>query len=137
MDAQAALAAVGGGQLTVVSKLSENWHGDGHWLVRDHEGNRFSLRAVTFGREIRWEETRRHDLSVLTAQLDAADDFIGLMLPVLNGRERLARRNAVVGQLPQFIGRADQSRRVSLKHTEEITLVGQQALKPSEHEEPL
>jgi Ser/Thr protein kinase RdoA (MazF antagonist) len=83
MDAEAALAAVGGDQLTVVSKLSENWHGDGHWLVRDHEGNRFSLRAVTFGREIRWEETRRHDLSVLTAQLDAADDFIAAGLPFM------------------------------------------------------
>jgi Ser/Thr protein kinase RdoA (MazF antagonist) len=83
VDGQAALAAVGCEQFSVVSKLSENWHGDGHWLVRDRDGNRFSLRAVTFGREIRWEETRRHDLSVLTAQLDAADAFSAAGLPFM------------------------------------------------------
>jgi aminoglycoside phosphotransferase (APT) family kinase protein len=83
VDAQAALAAVGCGQFRVVSKLSDNWHGDGHWLVCDPDGNRFSLRAVTFGREIRWEETRRHDLSVLTAQLSAADAFIAAGLPFM------------------------------------------------------
>jgi Ser/Thr protein kinase RdoA (MazF antagonist) len=83
VDAQAALAAVGCEQFRVVSKLSDNWHGDGHWLVRDRDGNQFSLRAVTFGREIRWEETRRHDLAVLTAQLDAADAFIAAGLPFM------------------------------------------------------
>jgi Ser/Thr protein kinase RdoA (MazF antagonist) len=83
MDAQAALAAVGCEQFRVVSKLSDNWHGDGHWLVRDGDGNRFTLRAVTFGREIRWEETRRHDLSVLTAQLAAADAFAAAGLPFM------------------------------------------------------
>jgi len=83
VDAKSALAAVGCEQFTVVSKLSENWHGDGHWLVRDKEGDRFSLRAVTFGREIRWEETRRHDLSVLSAQLAAADAFVAAGLPFM------------------------------------------------------
>jgi aminoglycoside phosphotransferase (APT) family kinase protein len=84
VDVKAALAAVGCETFTVVSKLSENWHGDGHWLVRDPAaGNRFSLRAVTFGREIRWEETRRHDLSVLSAQLEAADAFVAAGLPFM------------------------------------------------------
>jgi hypothetical protein len=83
VDARAALAAVGCEQFTVVSKLSDNWHGDGHWLVRDPGGGRFSLRAVTFGREIRWEETRLHDLAVLSAQLDAADAFVAAGLPFM------------------------------------------------------
>jgi aminoglycoside phosphotransferase (APT) family kinase protein len=93
VDARAALAAVGCEAFTVVSKLSENWHGDGHWLVRDQGGDRFSLRAVTFGREIRWEETRRHDLSVLSAQLDAADAFVAAGLPFMVR----VREPAVVG----------------------------------------
>jgi aminoglycoside phosphotransferase (APT) family kinase protein len=93
VDAKSALAAVGCEQFTVVSKLSENWHGDGHWLVRDRGGDRFSLRAVTFGREIRWEETRRHDLSVLSAQLDAAEAFVAAGLPFM----ARVREPAVVG----------------------------------------
>jgi aminoglycoside phosphotransferase (APT) family kinase protein len=93
LDAPAALAALGADDFTVVSKLSVNWHGDGHWLVRDPSGNRFSLRAVTFGREIRWEETRGHDLSVLSAQMDAADAFVAAGLPFM---ER-AGEPAVVG----------------------------------------
>lgn len=83
MDAKAALAAVGCEQFTIVSELSENWHGDGHWQVRAPGGGRFSLRAVTFGREIRWEETRLHDLSVLSAQLEAADAFVVAGLPFM------------------------------------------------------
>jgi aminoglycoside phosphotransferase (APT) family kinase protein len=84
MDVRAALAAIGCPQFAVVSKLSENWHGDGHWLVRDPDrGDRFSLRVVTFGREIRWEETRRHDLSVLSAQLDAAAAFAAAGFPFM------------------------------------------------------
>ncbi len=83
MDAGAALAALGRERFIVVSRLSENWHGDAHWLVRDPEGTRFSLRAVTFGREIRWEETRRHDLAVLSAQLEAADAFVAAGLPFM------------------------------------------------------
>ena len=83
MDAQAALAALGCERFTVISRLSENWHGDAHWLVRDGEGTRFSLRAITFGREIRWEETRRHDLTVLSAQLDAAAAFVAAGLPFM------------------------------------------------------
>lgn len=83
MDAKAALGALGCEGFSVISKLSENWHGDGHWLVRDPGGTRFSLRAVTFGREIRWEETRRHDLSVLSAQMDAADAFVAAGLPFM------------------------------------------------------
>ena len=83
MEAKAALTALGCEQFTVVSNVSENWHGDGHWLVRDPAGNRFSLRAVTFGREIRWEETRRHDRSVLSAQLQVADAFVAAGLPFM------------------------------------------------------
>ena len=94
MDAKAALAAIGCDSFTVVSKMSENWHGDGHWLVRDPAGDRFSLRAVTFGREIRWEETRRHDRSVLSAQLDAADAFVAAGLPFMTR----AGEPAVVGE---------------------------------------
>jgi aminoglycoside phosphotransferase (APT) family kinase protein len=84
MDAQAALAALGCSQFTVVSELSKNWHGDGHWIVRGPDnGDRFSVRAVTFGREIRWEETRLHDLAVLSAQMDAAAAFAGAGLPFM------------------------------------------------------
>jgi Ser/Thr protein kinase RdoA (MazF antagonist) len=83
VDVKAALAALGCDNFSVVSKLSENWHGDAHWHVRDPAGNRFSLRAVTFGREIRWEETRRHDLSVLTAQMAAADAFVAAGIPFM------------------------------------------------------
>jgi aminoglycoside phosphotransferase (APT) family kinase protein len=83
MDATTALAALGCDAFTVEAKLSKNWHGDSHWVVRDPSGKRLSLRAVTFGREIRWEETRRHDLSVLSAQLDAADAFVAAGLPFM------------------------------------------------------
>jgi aminoglycoside phosphotransferase (APT) family kinase protein len=94
VDAKAALAALGCAPFTVVSELSKNWHGDGHWMVRDPDGGaRFSLRAVTFGREIRWEETRRHDLAVLSAQMDAAAAFAAAGLPFMVQ----AREPAVVG----------------------------------------
>ncbi len=94
IDAKAALAALGCPQFTVVSELSKNWHGDGHWLVRDPDGQqRFSVRAITFGREIRWEETRRHDLAVLSAQMDAAAAFAGAGLPFM----QQARDPVVVG----------------------------------------
>jgi aminoglycoside phosphotransferase (APT) family kinase protein len=83
VDVRAALAALGCDDFSVVSQLSENWHGDAHWQVRDRGGNRFSLRAVTFGREIRWEETRRHDLSVLTAQMQAADALVAAGIPFM------------------------------------------------------
>jgi len=63
-------------ELLVIAELDANWHGDRHWLVADSTSSqRFSLRALRLGRTIRWEEGRAYDLSVLTAQLDAADAF--------------------------------------------------------------
>ena len=68
---------------------------------------------------------------------DAPDYLVGVMLAVSNGGERIARRKAVVGELAQLVGSGDQGRRMRLEHPEKVTLVGQQSLEPSEHEQPL
>ncbi len=63
-----------------------------------------------------------------------ADDVVGAVLVVLDRLEQHVGRRAVAGELLQGLRRFDQGRGMRLEHSEKVALLGQQPLKPGEHD---
>ena len=72
-----------------------------------------------------------------TVGQDVADDVVGDMLAVLDRPEAFLGRAAVGRELLQGVRGADQHRCVRFEHAEKVARLGQQALKPTKHENPL
>jgi aminoglycoside phosphotransferase (APT) family kinase protein len=53
----------------IVETLPRNWHGDGHWRVRDGAAHEYSVRAIGNGRSMRVEEARPYGTRTVLAQL--------------------------------------------------------------------
>jgi hypothetical protein len=67
----------------IVETLPPNWHGDGHWRVRDRAAHDYSVRAIRAGRSMRVEETRPYDERTVLAQVRVAEQFSAGGVPMM------------------------------------------------------
>ena len=68
---------------------------------------------------------------------DVANNVVGDMLPVLDGPQALFGRAAIGCKLLQCVRSRRQHRGVRFEHAEEVARLREQALKPTEHGNPL